>query len=152
PRVVSSLGTIDADAVIITVSTNVLASGAIRFQPDVPASFAEAFAGVPVGLADKVFFELRPGAMPFEGSQHFVRTDTTNRIGGYQTRPGGQELLSGYFGGGLALELEDTHAMEAFAREELSEIFGKDFLREIVKSTSTAWAHDPWARGAYSVA
>ena len=43
-----------ARACIVTVSTGVLYSGAVRFEPDLPAATQEAIAALPMGLAIKV--------------------------------------------------------------------------------------------------
>ncbi len=151
-RITTSRGALEADAAIVTVPTTVLAEGAIRFVPDLPAHLVEAFAGVPLGVANKVFFRMKPGTLPYDDTVHFVGTDTTSRTVSYATRPAGQELLLAYFGGDLAIELERRGEMEAFARAELQSIFGARFTEDIVSAVSTRWSTDPWSRGSYSVA
>lgn len=47
-------GTVTAGACIVTVSTGVLASGAIRFDPGLPAAVLDSVAALPMGLALKV--------------------------------------------------------------------------------------------------
>ena len=128
-----------------------LAAGVIRFVPALPAQFIEAWTSVPLGVANKIFFRMEPGALPFAGTSHFLGGDTT-RVASYQTRPSGQDVLLAFVGGALALELEQRGELESFARDELARIFGSTFLRRIVHSVSTGWATDPWSRGAYSSA
>ena len=132
-------------------ATNVLADEVIRFTPAADA-LVEACHSVPLGVADKVFFEMAPGAVPYEGSVFSVGTDRSVRTASYQTRPLEQEVLLAYFGGGFARELEERGELEAFALEELTEIFGAEFRSKVRRAFSTAWASDPWARGAYSAA
>jgi monoamine oxidase len=152
-RIETDRGTLEASAVIITVPTSVLARGdCLRFEPELPAGLVEAFSGIPLGVANKVFFELEPGALPFEGSVHFIGTDRAARTASYQTRPSGQEVLLAYFGGSLALELEERGELEAFARDQLLEIFGASFGSQIRRAATTAWASDEYSRGAYSAA
>jgi monoamine oxidase len=151
-RVTTDTGTVEARAVIVTAPTNVLASGAIQFVPNLPPQYAEAFAGVPLGVANKVFLRLAPGAMPFEGTEHFVGTDVSARTASYATRPAGQDVLLAYLGGTLATELEKRGELASFVREELGEIFGAEFVLKIRASLCTAWSTDPWALGSYSVA
>jgi monoamine oxidase len=151
-RVGTLRGEIEADAVVVTVPTTVLAEEGIRFTPALPPMHVEAFHGVPLGVANKVFFEMEPGALPFEDSTHFVGTDRTPKTGSYQTRPSGREVLLAYFGGSLARDLEQGSAMETFAREELAGIFGARFPAAIRRCVHTTWASDPWSRGAYSAA
>ncbi|WP_229982741.1 FAD-dependent oxidoreductase, partial [Escherichia coli] len=52
-------GTARARSLIVTVSTNVLASGAIRFTPELPPRLQAALVHVPTGHANKVAFHFR---------------------------------------------------------------------------------------------
>ena len=151
-RVSAAQGTVDCRAVVVTVPTTLLARGEPRFSPALPVEYGEAFAGLTLGVADKVFVELEPGTLPFAGTLHIVASDTTTRTASVTVRPAGQELLLVFFGGGYARELETTGALEISARDELNRIFGSDLVRRIRRSTATAWFSDPWARGSYSAA
>jgi monoamine oxidase len=151
-RLATASGTLDCRAVVVTVPTTLLARGEPRFVPPLPAAYGEAFAGLPLGIANKVFLELAPGALPYEGVVNFVASATTARTVSCTVRPAGHELLLCYFGGRHARDLESQGALEAAAREALSELFGADWSRRIRRSTTTAWAGDPWARGSYSAA
>jgi monoamine oxidase len=126
-----------------------LARGEPRFVPALPARHGEAFAGLALGVANKVFFELEPGAMPLEGTVNFIGRDTGPS---FTVRPAGHEVLLAFFGGRQARELEARGELEAAAREELGHLFGAGLLRRVRRSVSTAWASDPWARGSYSAA
>jgi monoamine oxidase len=151
-RLATASGTLDCRAVVVAVPTTLLARGEPRFVPPLPAAYGEAFAGLPLGIANKVFLELAPGALPYEGVVNFVASATTARTVSCTVRPAGHELLLCYFGGRHARDLESQGALEAAAREALSELFGADWTRRIRRSTTTAWAGDPWARGSYSAA
>lgn len=135
---------------IVTVPTSVLATGSIRFLPELPLEFADAFAGIPLGVVNKVFFEMLPAAFPFEGTVHFLGTDQTSRTASYAVRPAGQNVLMAFIGGDLSAELEQRGELETFARDELSGIFGSDFLEGIGRTLSSSWGMDPWSRGSYS--
>lgn len=148
-RVTSRGGTLECDAVIVTVPTPLLARGEPRFTPALPSRYGEAFEGLPLGVADKVFFELEPGALPMDGSVNFIGRDTGPS---FTVRPAGQDVLLAYFGGIQARDLEARGELEAAAREELAHLFGAALLRRIRRAVSTAWASDPWARGSYSAA
>ena len=148
-QVTSARGTLDADAVIVTVPTPLLARGEPRFVPALPVRYGEAFDGLALGLADKVFFELEPGALPMEGTVNFIGRDSGPS---FTVRPAGQDVLLAFFGGRQARELEARGELEAAARDELAQLFGADLPRRIRRSVSTAWAADPWARGSYSAA
>jgi monoamine oxidase len=58
----------------------------------------------------------------------------------------------GFIGGDLSAELEQRGELETFARDELSGIFGSDFLDGIGRTLSSSWGMDPWSRGSYSAA
>ena len=139
-RLVTPRGTLDCRVVVVTVPAPLLARGQPRFEPALPVEYAEAFAGLPLGVANKVFLELEPGALPHEGSAHFVASDATARTVSFSVRPAGHELLLAYFGGAYARELEAQGGLEAAAREELVRLYGGALGRRIRRSTATAWA------------
>jgi monoamine oxidase len=152
-RLATTRGTLEADGVIVTVPTPLLVDDqTLRFTPAMPTDLREAFAGIPLGLANKVFIEMQPGALPFEGSEFIIGTISTARTASYQTRPSGRDVMLAYFGGSLARELEGQGALEAFARDDLSRIFGAEFVSRIRRTVCTGWASDPWSRGSYSAA
>jgi monoamine oxidase len=151
-RVATSRGTLAGRTAVVTVPTTLLARGIPRFTPALPAAYEEAFAGVPLGFANKVFLEPAPGGLPVEGTVHLVASAATARTASVTVRPGGQELVLAYFGGDYARELEAGGALEATAREVLAGLFGTDVGRRVRRSTATAWVGDPWARGSYSAA
>ena len=151
-RVATKRGTLECRAVVVTVPTTLLARGEPAFTPTLPLAYEEAFAGLPLGIANKVFVEMEPGALPFEGTVNLVARADTARTMSLTARPAGHEVLLAYFGGGYASELEAQHGLEAATREELIRLFGAGFDRRIRRLTATAWAGDPWARGSYSAA
>ena len=151
-RVSTDSGTVEAGAVIVTVPTSVLAAGTIGFLPHAPQAFLEAFAGLPMGSNSKVFFRMSPGSLPYAESTTFMSTQQSSRAGSYQAWPGGEDVLLAFFGGDLALELEQRGETEQFARDELAQMFGSAFPDAIQRSLITGWMHDPWSLGSYSYA
>lgn len=151
-RLETAQGSVAVDAVIVTVPTPLLADGTLAFNPALPKKI-EAAAGLPLGLADKLFLTL-PEPQSFENeSRMFGRTDRSG-TGAYHFRPFGRPLIEGYFGGRLAHELErgGADAFVAFARSELAGLLGSDFAKRVELLTIHPWASDPWARGSYSYA
>ncbi|WP_165183994.1 flavin monoamine oxidase family protein [Caulobacter soli] len=143
-------GVVQARAAIVCVSTAVLAAGALRILPELPAKLAAA-EGLPLGLADKVFLSLHePEAFAVE-SMVFGATDRT-ATGSYHMRPLGRPIIEAFFGGAhaRALEAEGPGASAAFAIEELVGVFGSGLRDRVSVLAKTAWASDPWARGSYS--
>jgi len=151
-RVRTTRGTIDCRAAVITVPTTLLARGEPRFSPALPAAHGEAFAGLTLGVANKVFVEVEGGALPLPGTTNLVASDATVKTASITVRPAGHDLLLVFFGGAHARELELAGALEAAARDELVSVFGADLGRRIRRSSATGWVGDPWARGSYSAA
>ena len=151
-RVATRQGTLVCRAVVVTVPTTLLARGEPAFSPGLPRAYEEAFAGLTLGVANKVFVELERGAMPFGETTHIVASDSTTRTTSVTVRPAGHDLLLAFFGGAYARELETAGTLETVARDELVGLFGADLGRAIRKMTATAWFSDPWARGSYSAA
>ncbi|HMH52123.1 MAG TPA: NAD(P)/FAD-dependent oxidoreductase [Candidatus Acidoferrum sp.] len=151
-RVSTARGTIDCRAAIVTVPTTLLAREEPRFTPALPVEYGEAFAGLTLGVANKVFVEVERGALPAGETLHIVASDATTRTASITVRPAGHELILVFFGGGYARELEAAGALETAARDELVSVFGSDVGGRIRRSTATGWLGDPWARGSYSAA
>jgi monoamine oxidase len=151
-RLTTGQGTVECRTVIVTVPTTLLARGTPRFSPTLPSAYEEAFNGLALGVANKVFVEVEPGALPFDGTVNLVASDTTIRTASVSVRPAGQEVLLVFFGGAYARELETTGSLDATARDVLIDVFGSDLGRKIRRMTATAWSTDPWALGSYSAA
>jgi len=151
-RVTTGQGLVECRTVVVTVPTTLLARGTPRFSPALPADYDEAFGGLTLGVANKVFVDVAPGVLPLAGTVHIVASDTTTRTASVTVRPAGHELLLVFFGGAYARELETAGALESTARDELVRLFGSDLGRQIRRTTATAWLSDPWARGSYSAA
>jgi monoamine oxidase len=147
-------GTVQARAGIITVPTNVLASGAIRFAPPLPVAKQEAIHNIPLGNAEKIILRVEGDAFGMRpGSFGIARADVSYTAG-YQFHPFERPLVIGFLGGSCARELAAAgeEAMIAFGTGELVQMFGADVRRHIRKSAVTKWADDPFIRGGYSAA
>jgi monoamine oxidase len=148
-KVETSRGAISARAAIITLPTDVLASGAIKFLPQVDEKLTAA-SNLPLGLADKLFFRLqRPDDFP--NSEHLFGA-IDQLTASYAIRPRGCPIIECYFGGSLAADLEKggAAAFESYAREQLTRQLGADLIATLTSIVSTRWQADPFARGSYS--
>jgi monoamine oxidase len=151
-RIASSVGDIEAGAAIVTVPPSLLARGAIRFSPALPAAFEDAFANLPLGVCNKVFLRIERGRFADGMPRHFLGSATTSRTCSWMANVAEQPLLLAYLGGDLSRELEKRGELIAFAREELSRIFGASVLDEVGHAIATAWGNDPYSLGSYSAA
>lgn len=149
-RLETSRGTIEAEAVIITVPTNLIADEAIRFSPALPVK-VDAARGLPLGVDDKVTLALNGAeAFPIEGNLRGATMRT--EMGTYHIRPFGQPCIDGFFGGRFARELEDAGdgAFAAQSIDEIAAFLGNDIRRKLRPLRESRWARDPFARGSYS--
>jgi monoamine oxidase len=149
-KIKTSRGTLTAGKVIVTVPTNLIADEAIRFHPALPAKI-EAARGLPLGVDDKVMLALDdPEALPKDGNLRGATMRTA--MGSFHLRPFGQPCIEGFFGGTFARELEDSGdgALAAESIDQIVALLGSDFRRKLKPLAETCWAHDPFARGAYS--
>lgn len=147
-------GTVQSRAAVVAVPTNVLASGAIRFDPPLPIAKQEAIHNIPLGNAEKIIFQIE--GSPFDmrpGTFGIARADVSYTAG-YQFYPFGRPLVIGFLGGSCARDLAAAgeEAMLDFGIAELVQMLGGDVRRHIGKSAVTKWADDPFIRGGYSAA
>jgi monoamine oxidase len=151
-RVETAHGSIAADAAIVTLPSSLLAEQKIAFTPGLPAK-AEAAAGLPLGLADKLFLSLSDAGEFEKDSRLFGRTDRSGTAT-YHLRPFGRPQIEVYFAATLATELEAAGeaAFLDFAVAELVGLLGSDFARRIRPLHLHRWGIDPLSRGSYSYA
>jgi monoamine oxidase len=151
-RIETDDGTIAADAAIVTIPSGLIADEAIGFTPALPEKIAAA-SGLPLGLADKLFFSLSDAEEFEKDTRLFGRTDRTD-TGSYHFRPFGRPQIEAYYGGALAAELEASGAFAFvdFALGELTALLGRDFAKRVKPIGAHRWKADEFARGSYSYA
>ncbi len=149
-EIVTPGGTIRAGAAIVTAQSQILASGAIRFVPDLPR-MREAASHLPLGVANKLFFTLER-AEEFERDTNVYGQTNSTSTGNYYLRISGRPLVQGFFGGALGRQLEQDGPAAAadFAMAELGAVMGGAFRTRLRPLLSTSWFGDPFSRGSYS--
>lgn len=151
-RIETPRGAIEARAVIVTVSTDVLAGGAIRFRPDLPGK-VEAAALLPLGSVEKLWLGVAdPGLFPAE--DYCLGASDTARTAAYHLRPFGRPIVECFMGGDLARDLARAgpDAALAFARGELRSELGADAARAVTPLHLTDWGREAHIGGAYAYA
>jgi monoamine oxidase len=153
-RVTTTQGEIEAEAVIVTASTNALAAGLIEFDPVLPAWKLEALHAVPLGYANKIALQLREDALA-DIPEHSVGVP----VGGgnminLRFRPYGRNLVDGYIGGPLCAEVElaGEAAMVALGAEAMTTILGSKAKDAVITTAVSRWQSDRYIRGAYGAA
>ena len=143
-------GAIQAGAVVVTVSTGVLAAGTLGFDPALPSDVAGAVAGLPMGLLSKMAFAAAPGQWGVGANTVLVDRDGCMS---FQAWPQGRPQMIGYMGGRAAWGVAgDAGAAETLAREELRRMLGAEAARMIGAVLATSWGTDPLFLGAYAYA
>jgi monoamine oxidase len=152
-------GTLRAGAVIVTVSTGVLASGAIRFDPVLPAATQAAIDGLPMGLLTKVAFRAAPGdrlGLPDSCSIDRRVARPGDPMPTVQLWPRGRDAITSFLGGRTAwgVAKEGAPAAEALVRDWLRGLFGSRIDRILPEPAVlvTDWATNPLTLGAYAYA
>jgi monoamine oxidase len=154
-EVETTQGTLAAKAVIVTVSTGVLAAGHIAFEPALPAEKEEAFDGISMGLYNHIALQFSDDifAMGPDGYLLFQVGDD-GRAFGALTNASGTGVSYCDVGGSFARELEQAGEAAAidFAMGKMKEMFGSEAERAFVKGVVTDWGQDPLFEGSYASA
>jgi monoamine oxidase len=147
-------GKIAARAAIITVSSNVLISGNIKFTPDIPKRQLDAAAKLGLGSYDRIALQLPGNPIGLARDDIIIEQSNSTRTALLFTNMGGSSLCSldvaGSFGRDLSAQGEP--AMIAFAVEWLTKLFGSEAAAAVKKSSATRWNAAPFALGAMSSA
>ena len=147
-------GKIVARAGIVTVSSNVLAAGNIKFAPDLPKRHLDAAAKLGLGSFDRIALQFSGNPLGLARDDIIIEQSVSTRTALLFANMGGSSLCSidvaGSFGRDLSAQGEK--AMVAFATEWLAKLYGSDIASAVKKSSATRWNAAPFALGAMSVA
>ena len=153
-RLDTPAGTVAAQAVIVTTSTDVLASGTIDFDPALPERTQTAIEALPLGAANKVAVSFDRDVFGAEDGYYGLFSSDTAEAMSFQIRPFGWPLAIGYVAGRFcdALEKDGPAAMRAFAVDALISTYGSAIAKRVDAVVCTAWRGDAAVAGAYSAA
>ena len=147
-------GKIAARAAIVTVSSDVLTAGSIKFTPDLPKRVLDAASKVSLGSYDHIALQLPGNPLGLSRDDVVIEQSKDLKTAFMIANMGGSSLCSidvaGSFGRDLSAKGEA--AMVAFAVEWLAKLFGSDVAKAVKKSSATRWNAAPFALGAMSAA
>jgi monoamine oxidase len=153
-EVETAQGTTRARAVIVTVSTGVLAFEDIAFTPDLPAAHQEAIFDLPMGLLTKIPLRIegtRLGLQPFDDLliERHARHDLY-----FLAFPFDLDLMVGFVGGDFAWEMEAAGRAAAvdFVTDRLVDLFGSEVRKAVTHGAMTNWSAERHVRGGYAAA
>ena len=140
---------------VCTLPTSLLAAGAIRFDPPLPASTIQAAHDLPLGHAIKV--GLRAAREDRLGLPDNASTDRQVAPGELLVPisfwPRGKPIAQGWIGGASVpgIEREGPAAAEALVRAEIAARLGSDAPRAFRPGALvSAWGADPLSLGVYT--
>ena len=147
-------GKIAARAAIVTVSTNVLIAGAIKFAPDIPKRTLDAASKLTLGSYDHIVLQLPGNPLGLARDDIVIEQSNSMKTALIYANIGGSSLCSIDVGGsfGRDLSAQGEAAMVAFAKEWLTKLFGSEVAAAVKKSSATRWNAAPFALGAMSAA
>ena len=147
-------GKIAARAAIVTVSSNVLAAGNIKFTPEIPKRQIDAAAKLSLGSYDRIALQLPGNPLGLARDDVIIEQSNSTHTALLSANIGGSSLcvidVAGSFGHDLSGQGEK--AMVAFAVEWLTKLFGSEIAAAVKKSSATRWNASPFTLGAMSVA
>jgi monoamine oxidase len=147
-------GKIAARAAIITVSSNVLAAGSIKFAPDLPKRHLDAASKLTLGSYDHIALQMAGNPLGLSRDDVLIEQSNSTRTALLFANISGSTLctidVAGAFGQDLSAQGE--RAMVAFAVEWLTKLYGSDVAAAVKKSSATQWNAAPYVLGAMSAA
>lgn len=145
-------GNLTTLALIVTVSTNVLASGKLKFYPELPRRQLDAANRLKLGSYDHVTLELPNNPLGLRPDELVFEKSSTRQTAALFANASGSTLctidVAGNFGRELAAKGEND--MIAFAIDWIAGLYGNDVKNAVKRRHATRWNAEPWILGATS--
>jgi monoamine oxidase len=145
-------GQLHAPAAIVTVSTDVLVSGKIKF--DLPKRHLDAANKLRLGSYDHVALELAGNPLGLRADELVFEKSQDRQTAAIFANVYGSTVcvvdVAGNFGRDLSAK--GGAAMIDFTASWLAGLYGTDIKNTLKRQHATRWNHEPWVMGAASVA
>ena len=153
-RVETNKGALRATRVLSTVSNGVLSAGDIDFSPRLPDAKMQAILGLPTGTENKICLHFDHDVFGDSGRGFHNVWNNNDEAAGIEASVMGLNTAVVFTGGRHAiwLEKQGQQAGHDYAVDRVAEAFGNDIRKHVTRSIVTAWATEPWTKGAYSCA
>ncbi|MGH6717751.1 MAG: flavin monoamine oxidase family protein [Alphaproteobacteria bacterium] len=151
---VTPKGAVRARAAIVTVSTGVLANGAIRFDPALPEGKRAAWEALPLGVHNRIGLAIDGDPFGPDAPRALIHADADHEPMHIRIRPFGLPYVVGVTGGrfGAWLERAGADAAVDHLKGRLERVFGAAMTRRAGRAIVTAWGGDALTFGSYSAA
>lgn len=147
-------GSLQARAVIVTVSTNMLLDDRIAFAPALPKRQIDALSRLRLGHYERIALEVVGNPFGLARDDLVFEKADNNRTAGLLANVGGTSLafvdVAGSFGRELAAK--GPREMTAFALEWIDKLYGGDVKKAVKRTHATQWLSSPFVRGSFSAA
>jgi len=147
-------GRLRARTVIVTASTSVLAAGKIRFTPELPKSYVDAFARLKLGSRDRIGLDVTGNPFGLAANDLVFEKASGSRTGALLAHVNGGSVCVVDVGGrfGAELSAQGEAAMTDFAASWLADLYGSEVKSAVKRQTATRWNAEPWIMGAIASA
>jgi monoamine oxidase len=145
-------GALRAGSAIVTVPPTVLAAGAIRFVPDLPADTRDALAGLGAGALTKVALKFNGPRFDVPPDSDIFEAEDPGETYDFECWTFGRDLVIANFGGDHARRITADGEAAAIAAtlEAFVRVVGGGARKSFVAGSVHAWHRDPWSLGCYS--
>ena len=147
-------GQFRTEAVIVTVSTNVLTSGKLKLAPDLPKRHLDAATKLKLGSRDHVALELTGNPLGLRADELVFQKTESRQTAAIFGNMAGSTICVIDVGGnfGRDLSAKGEAAMIDFAITWLGGLYGTDIKGAVKRRHATRWNNEPWVLGAMSAA
>jgi len=145
---------VQARAVIVTVSTNVLLDGKITFAPALPKRQLDALSKLRLGHYERVALEIPGNPFGLQRDDLVFEKADSKRTAALLANVAGSPLTFIDIAGSFAHELaaQGPDAMTAFAVDWVDKLYGSEARQAIKRTHATQWAAAPYVMGSFSAA
>ena len=147
-------GQFKTNAIIVTLSTNALAAGKVKFAPELPKRHLDALSKLKLGSRDHIALELPGNPLGLRADELVFEKSDNRQTAAILGNLSGTTLCTVDVGGGFGRELsgKGEAAMIDFALSWLGSLYGADMKNQVKRRHATRWNSEPWVLGATSAA
>jgi monoamine oxidase len=147
-------GQFKTNAIIVTLSTNALATGKVKFAPELPKRHLDALSKLKLGSRDHIALELPSNPLGLRADELVLEKSDSRQTAAILGNMSGTTLCTVDVGGSFGRELsaKGEAAMVDFALSWLGSLYGADMKNQVKRRHATRWNSEPWVLGATSAA
>jgi Flavin containing amine oxidoreductase len=147
-------GQFKTNAIIVTLSTNALAAGKVKFAPELPKRHLDALSKLKLGSRDHIALELPGNPLGLRADELVFEKSDNRQTAAILGNLSGTTLCTVDVGGSFGRELsaKGEAAMIDFALGWLGSLYGADMKNQVKRRHATRWNNEPWVLGAISAA